>query len=220
MDADTLDRIFDPFFTTKRVGEGTGLGLSVCHGIVKSVGGEIDVESEPGRGSTLTLTLPSAGPAPLIVPCERDDEVATRPARILLVDDEPLIGQMIRRVLRDHDVTVCTSGREGLAAWLGDEPFDLALCDLMMPDLTGMEFYAQARQHAPGLEDRILFITGGIFTPEAEEFVAGLARAPLEKPFAAARLLALVQEQLRRNAGLPETDELQLLEETAHSAFR
>jgi PAS domain S-box-containing protein len=214
MDADTLDRIFDPFFTTKRVGEGTGLGLSVCHGIVKAVGGEIHVESEPGRGAELTVTLPSAGPMPAMRACTDEGDETQRRARVLLVDDEPLIGQMIRRVLRDHDVTVCTSGREGLAAWLTGAPFDLALCDLMMPDLTGMEFHAQARQLAPGREDRILFITGGTFTPEAEAFVAGLARPPLEKPFAAARLLAIVREQLRRNAGLPEVDEPLRLEGT------
>jgi PAS domain S-box-containing protein len=203
MDEETLSRIFDPFFTTRRVGEGTGLGLSVCHGIVKAVGGEISAESQRGRGSSLTVALPSADPPPVELPSPETPVEQPRRARILLVDDEPLVGQMIRRVLRAHDVTVCTGGREGLAAWLTGGPFDLALCDLMMPDLTGMEFYRQTRQLAPGREDRILFITGGTFTPEAEAFVARLPRPPLEKPFSAPTLLACVRGMLDR---APEAD--------------
>jgi PAS domain S-box-containing protein len=197
--AEVRSRIFDPFFTTKPVGLGVGLGLSICHGIVSAHGGTITVESEHGRGSTFRVTLPA----------QREDASAAPPAskprgdgagggdqkrrRVLVIDDEPALAAMIRRVLsKTCDVELAADGREGLARLENDEPYDVVLCDLMMPDMTGMDVYAEVAKRRPGLEARFVFMTGGAFTPRATDFLAQVPNRRLEKPFETALLRAIV----------------------------
>ena len=200
---EVLPRIFDPFFTTKPVGVGTGLGLSICHGIVSGLGGEILVESTVGRGTTFKVLLDAAPPR------AEADVTATAPAaaravaqrgRILVVDDEPLVARALLRILAPHhDVVTRTSAREALAdVQGGSEPFDLLLCDLMMPDMTGMELHARVREVAPALADRTVFLTGGAFTPSAREFLARVPNPRIEKPFEPDALRALVARVLAR----------------------
>jgi PAS domain S-box-containing protein len=188
---EVLPRIFDPFFTTKPVGIGTGLGLAICHSIVTAHGGEIAVDTDVGRGSTFRVLLPStetpAGPevepAPTPVPAQR--------ARILVVDDEPLVGRAVQRILAPHEVVACTSGAAALAQ-LSRASFDLVLCDLMMPDMTGIELHARLAAKAPDVARRMVFLTGGAFTVEARAFLAEIPNARLEKPFEPAALRAVV----------------------------
>jgi PAS domain S-box-containing protein len=189
-------RIFDPFFTTKPVGLGLGLGLSICHGIVTSHGGTITVDSAPGRGSTFRIVLPAKPLAPP-VPARAESTAATAaPAprrRVLVIDDEPALAAMIRRVLsKDCDVDLAIDAREGLEHLAGPRPYDVVLCDLMMPDMTGMDLYAEVSRRHPGVERRFIFMTGGAFTPRATEFLAQVSNRRLEKPFETAVLRAAV----------------------------
>jgi PAS domain S-box-containing protein len=191
---EVIDRVFEPFFTTKPVGIGTGLGLSICRGIVQAHGGALEVESEVGRGTTFRLFLPWAH-APYAVSSGRlpTAEAKVWRARIVVIDDEPQLGRMLRTVLAPHDVAVATSGREGLEMLLSGAPPDLILCDVMMPDVSGVGVYDALRSERPELCDRFVFMTGGAFSEASLQFVAGPAARGLHKPFAAAdveRLLA------------------------------
>ena len=190
-----LGRIFDPFFTTKGIGEATGLGLSICHGIVASFYGRMSVESVVGKGSTFRVILPAAALAehPLSLPPPPRRSKLTR-AAVLVVDDDVMVGQTIRRGLaREHDVTVVTSGKEALTLIEEGKRFDLILCDLMMPTMTGIDFYAEISSIAPEVLDRIVFITGGAFTPAARAFMDRVPNPRLEKPFTAHSLRALAR---------------------------
>jgi PAS domain S-box-containing protein len=184
---DVLSRIFDPFFTTKPVGVGTGLGLSICHGIVSSLGGHIAVYSEPGRGATFRVVLPTSdateddptpSPAPLQV------AAATGRLRILVIDDEQPIANTMRDLLgMSHDVVIATSAWEALARVRAGAEFDVVFCDLMMPGLSGVDLYERFRSLRKGLEQKIVFMTGGAFTPRAIEFLEAVDNRRIEKPF-------------------------------------
>ncbi len=195
-----LERLFDPFFTTKPVGVGTGLGLAVCHGIVTSLGGEIEVRSELGKGSLFRVRLPPAPPASSAPP-RVSLPPAPQPARrgrVLVVDDEPLVCSSIRRMLgREYDVTTATDAREVLT-WLDrGDAFDIIFCDLMMPDMTGMDFHAALKASHPTLAGEVVFFTGGAFTPRAKAFLESVPNARLDKPPVPQNMRALIRERLQ-----------------------
>ena len=190
-----LSRIFEPFFTTKPVGVGTGLGLSVCHGIVTALGGDIAVDSRPGA-TTFRVTLPAVALAEAAG--AGDPAAASGRARILVVDDEPMVTRALARILAMHDVTVLNSGPEALARLRSDPAYDVVLCDLMMPDMTGMELHDRLCQEGIASSDRVVFITGGAFTPQAREFLARVPNPRVEKPFEPAALRALVDGLVAR----------------------
>jgi CheY-like chemotaxis protein len=175
-------RIFDPFFTTKPPGVGTGLGLSICHSIVSGLGGEIQVESEVGKGSRFCVLLPVATEARPPRPSARAAPPRPR-GRILVVDDEPLVGTVIQRTLQqEHDITVVSSARAALET-LDRSEFDLVLSDLLMPEMTGMDLYRVLSERDPRLARRMVFLTGGAFTPAARKFLDQEPVVCLEKPF-------------------------------------
>ncbi len=198
--ASVLERIFDPFFTTKAIGVGTGLGLSICHSIVASMGGEISASSVEGRGTTLRVVLPAATGRALAAPVAAVAAVATanvaevRRAAVLIVDDDRAVAVALGRVLRDHDVTIVTTAREALDLLVADKPFDLVLSDLMMPEMSGMELYDEVARRAPHVAERMVFVTGGAFTPAANAFLDRVPNLRLEKPFNPTVVRALVRK--------------------------
>ena len=202
--AEVVSRIFDPFFTTKPVGVGTGLGLSICHGIVSSLGGQIVAYSEPGEGATFRVILPAtdARDDGAAAPVEAEPQPAARRARILVIDDEPPIARTLSELLGpDHDVSVASSGRDALAILGSSERFDAIFCDLMMPGMSGMDFYEQVQSVYPGLETRIVFMTGGAFTPRAAEFLASVRNRRIEKPFSLGLVEQIAREMTLRDGG-------------------
>jgi two-component system cell cycle sensor histidine kinase/response regulator CckA len=194
-----LGRIFDPFFTTKPVGVGIGLGLSICHGIVTSLGGEITAESRVGEGSTIRVSLPAAAEvsrgAAAVGGAASTQKVGKR-GSILIVDDDELVARSLRRALRFHDVVVARNGREALQHVASGKAFDVILCDLMMPEMTGMQVHAELSRIQPDVAEKMIFITGGAFTPEARSFLDSVSNERLEKPVDMKTLRAVVERML------------------------
>jgi hypothetical protein len=204
MDPLTRTRVFEPFFTTKGTGKGTGLGLSTAYGVVTQSGGAIAVESEPGKGATFSIRLPAAeGTAE---PLGRPSGPMRGPGgneTILLVEDEPALRAVARRVLEGGGYRVVeTSGGEAALTLLegGTDGVDLLLTDVIMPGMSGPQLAARVREILPGL--RVQFMTG--YSEDAVAFHGKLAQgtACLQKPFSPDRLLRFVRESL--DAPAPE----------------
>jgi PAS domain S-box-containing protein len=185
--AEHLPRIFEPFFTTKPVGEGTGLGLSVCHGIVTGLGGQIEVESTPGQGSTFRVLLPISTLSAL----ERmaDERTASvprpeTPRHVLIVDNEPEVLDALARLIGPpHLVERAETGMAVLELLAKGADYDVIFCDLMIPDLTGMDLHDVIAAQRPELLGRMVFMTAGGYTPRALEFLKHTAARHLAKPF-------------------------------------
>lgn len=179
--------IFDPFFTTKGVGVGTGIGLSICRSIVTEFGGQIAFTTELGKGTRFLVKLPRL-PAGWGKPQEsRGAEPSPRASvkgRILVVDDEEGIRAIMARMLGgQHELVAVASGQEAQAVLKEDRRFDLLLFDLMMPRMSGMELHAWLREQDAGLADKVVFMTGGAFTPGSSDYLAKAKNARVEKPF-------------------------------------
>jgi PAS domain S-box-containing protein len=184
---EVIGRIFDPFFTTKPVGEGSGIGLSICRSIVASLGGEIAVETNKGRGTLFRVLLPPGTEQvvrTIMPPMPR--ELASR-LRILVIDDEPLIGPVITSLLGGHHVVTEVSAPKALQRLQRGETYDWILCDLMMPEMTGMDLYEALEAD---VQDRVIFISGGAFTDRARDFLQRVPNRRLFKPFDVETLVA------------------------------
>ena len=196
IDPSLVDRIFEPFVTTKS--HGTGLGLAICHGIVTRLGGTIEVERAPERGTIFRVALPIARTSanePSPPPMSARAKTRARRGRVLMIDDEPLLLNATRRVVEgEYDVVVAESAKQALAQLEQGERFDAILCDLLMPEITGMELYEQVRARWPEIAARFVFLTGGVFSRDAAMFLETCGRPWLDKPFQIADLLAAVRE--------------------------
>ena len=150
MSPETIDHIFDPFFTTKAAGEGTGLGLSVVHGIVASHGGAITVSSEQGSGSTFAIYLPTLVEEQSQTSADGGSSMPRGHERILFVDDEEDLAAMAHEMLTGlgYHVTAKTGAREALALFrLDPSRFDLVITDQTMPEITGEELVERDPVH-------------------------------------------------------------------------
>jgi CheY-like chemotaxis protein len=178
------ERLFEPFFTTKARSGGTGLGLFVSLGIVTSLGGTIEIDSRVGEGTTVRVILPAWQGA------EPEQEEPTggsirslKNRRLLVVDDDVLVARTLARQLSGHHVEVVSSGQAALERLAsGKNQFDLVLCDLMMPDMTGMEVYEAVEKRCPALAKRFVFISGGGVTERSRKFLEAHADRVLPKP--------------------------------------
>ncbi len=200
MPDDVARRAGEPFFTTKP--DGTGLGLAVCQSILAQIGGELHLESTP-EGTIARVALQAAAESASLAqerPTEAARELSIPSSRVLVVDDEPLVARAIRRCLSNHDVQIVGSGREALTLLGNGERFDLVLCDMMMPELSGMDVYAEIQKQHPELLGRLVFMTGATFTDRASEFRAAVQNPVLEKPLQTDKLLALLANCRRGNA--------------------
>jgi len=183
-----LAKIFDPFFTTKPIGDGTGLGLSICHSVVASLNGELSVESEPGAGAAFKVALPPASPKVEPIKSPSIAPPVGRRGRVLCIDDDQAVLRTVSRVLDWHEVVGEVRAHDALSRIAHGESFDVIFCDLMMPEMTGVDFYHTIRTANPGLAERIVFLTGGAFTPGAAAFLDTCANLVVLKPF---KVLAL-----------------------------
>ena len=203
-------RIYEPFFTTKGAEGGTGLGLSISKDIVATHGGRIEVQSEPERGSVFRVLLPlpkseaegrvassAPPPASAVLPVARN---SGRP-RVWVLDDERMVAQIIARSLQARcEVWVTSEPRELLARLEAGETFDVCCCDLMMPQMTGMEIRARIAAAWPQLLPRMIFVTGGPSTQEGRDFIARPDVLVLDKPFDVEHLRSTVQRVLSAEA--------------------
>ena len=199
MSPETIERAFEPFFTTKPVGKGTGLGLSQIFGFAHQSGGEVGIESELGRGSTVSIYLPRTEVAATIrlhPMVQRGEVEATIPgARILLVEDDPRVRAATMGALEDLDYepVACSSGAEAIK--LFDEAmFDLVISDVIMPEMTGPELVRILKARRD--EIAILFVTGYVGEGESDD-LAGYEL--LRKPFTVNGLASAVASALSRS---------------------
>jgi signal transduction histidine kinase len=195
-----LPRVFDAFFTTKGGGKGTGLGLAICHRIISGYGGEMSVESQVGRGTIFRTILPPAPAQAMqaVAAAAGSARAPGRRGRVLVVDDEKMLGITIERILEDeHEVMSVTTAREAIDLLGKDASFDLVLCDLMMPEMTGMDLYRALAARAPALARKFVFMTGGAFTEDASRFLDQISSPSIEKPLKASRLRDLVRGLLQ-----------------------
>jgi len=176
-------RLFEPFFTTKPQDQGTGLGLFVSLGIVRSFGGKIEIDSRLGEGTTVRILLPSAPSDAQAKRASSRPPASERERRLLVVDDDVLVARSIVRLLSGHRVEVATSGREALSRLLdATSRFDLVFCDLMMPDMTGMDLFETIERSHPTLASRFVFISGGGVTDGCRKFIESHPTRVVSKP--------------------------------------
>ena len=203
MDEPTQERVFEPFFTTKPTGQGTGLGLSVVHGIMRAHQGSVQVRSALGQGSVFNLLFPAAAVAPL-TPVPEGDETIEDPGKgghIMVVDDDQALVFLVNRALsrRGYKVSTFTDPRVAINALLAQpEEFDLLVTDYNMPGFSGIDLLRQAKKIRPDLP---VALASGYVTTEIEQgaLEAG-ASALIRKPNGMDELLAVVQRLVQAKA--------------------
>ena len=196
-----IDRVFDPFFTTREVGEGQGMGLSITQGIIAQHGGTVKAENSPDGGATFTIELPArlkeeSRPDRFSPPA---DTKPSRPLQILIVDDEPLIGQVLSRALvsEGHGVEVALTAGDAL-----NDPklvdYDIIVLDVKLQGSSGTSLFEWIRARSEAAASRVLFVTGDAGNPVTKDFIVKTGRPLLAKPFTLDDLLLAVADIVPR----------------------
>ena len=200
---ENLGRIYDPFFTTRRVGEGPGLGLSICHAIVAEHNGQLYAKSKLGKGATFIVELPIIAeekqlglpePAP-------DDSAKIGRAKILVVDDEPATLELLSQILtaEGHEVQTTEKATDALER-IKSERYSLILLDIKLPGMSGVELYQSIEKIAESLAKRILFITGDVMAADTKDFLSKTNAPHVAKPFDIEQLKQVVDRMLTGSA--------------------
>ena len=186
-------RIFDPFFTTKPMGAGTGVGLSLSHGVIAAHGGELSHRETEQGGACFVITLPVHIDDQSLEHEYQQTGDAAPVLTVLIVDDEPEVADIISEILRrsGHQTELANSGNSALAL-LQQHSYDIILSDLHMPDLNGQDFFRRLQTDYPAMSERIAFITGDALSAMVQRFLKESGRPCLEKPFTPKELLELV----------------------------
>ncbi len=196
---DVLEHLFEPFFTTKKVGEGTGLGLSVVYGIVQQHGGWIDVESKVGEGATFRVYLPARDRCEIAEQADGESSAGVhaegRGESILVVEDDPVLRELSERLLRDagYEVVAASNRKEAEQA-LGETAFDLLLMNVVLPDGNGLEIAREAKVANPGLS--VLLCSGHSHSSSTHDAMKSNDFRYLEKPVGTMLLLQTTREML------------------------
>jgi PAS domain S-box-containing protein len=194
-----LNRIFDPFFTTRKVGEGTGLGLSVCHGIITEHNGRIYAQSQQGKGATFIVELPViAEPVLAETPGYTDEDirqVTASPSALLIIDDDPLLLKFLEEFLITigHDVDAVNNAHDAQKAFKSKK-YDLILMDILMPDVDGIELYKKFQRLDKSVGNRVLIMTGDTLGKSTRAFLERTGVPYLEKPFDTDALMTKIDE--------------------------
>lgn len=192
------DRVFEPFVTTKPVGDGTGLGLFVCHQYVSECGGTLEALDAPEGGARLRVRLQvsAAGPRPDHA-CEQGVQATTATPRLLLIDDEPIIRESLARKLTPEvEVQTADGAEAALAKLRAGEIFDIVLCDLMMPGRGGRWLYRALQQEFPDVVARFCVMTGGAVEQEDARFLSRNAPPLLRKPFSTVEVATFIRGRI------------------------
>ncbi|MBN2195720.1 MAG: response regulator [Polyangiaceae bacterium] len=204
LEADLVARVTDPSLGFVPGKAWAWSGLSLGHGIVRSLGGTLQIESDGAGHNIFRVALPAARPGVEVAPPSHDrfdseppPSLEFRP-RVLVIDDDPGVVSALRLMLEgEHEVTTVASGREALRLLLSEPPYDVVFSDLMMPGVSGMDLFEAVRLNRPGIERRLVFMTGGAFTPEAARFLERVPNGRVEKPFDLARVSRLLTRAVR-----------------------
>jgi PAS domain S-box-containing protein len=195
-------RVFTPLLSTKPRAGVMALGLSVCKRIVTELGGEISFTSEPGKGTEFSVVLPAS---PFVeIQSQAASKSAPVPAevrrgRVLVIDDEPAVAAAMKRVLSpEHDITVVDSGARALELIQSGAHFDAIFCDVLMPQMSGIDLYETVSRVLPDQAKRFVFVTGGSFTARAQDFLDTVPNPHVEKPFHIATLRSIISDSMRR----------------------
>jgi signal transduction histidine kinase len=197
MDEETLARVFEPFFTTKLTGKGTGLGLSQVYGFASQSGGDVRIDSAPGRGTTVTMLLPRRGMPRAALPAQREKRLERgRPRRVLLVEDNDEVGEFAEHLLIElgHDVARVRNGEDALDRALTGR-FDLVFSDVVMPGMSGLDLAGRLAEVRPGLP--VILTTG--YSDEIATSGAG-GRSIILKPYRPETLATAITQALRHKA--------------------
>ena len=186
-----LGRALDPYSPT-----GAGLHLSVCQNVIASMGGHIEVPPDISGLRAFRVTMPAAQEKveTIPVPPTVASDGPAEGLRVLVIDDEALVARSLRRALRGHDVTIAGGGQRAIEIFAGGQTFDVVLCDLMMPDLSGMELFDRVQKEHPTMARRFVFMTGGAFTARARAFLERVPNHRIDKPFEVALVREIVRE--------------------------
>jgi CheY-like chemotaxis protein len=192
-------RIFEPFFTTKPVGMGTGIGLSVCHGVVTAHGGAITVGDAPGGGAVFEIRWPVATAVETAAQAAPAPSVIVAGGRALVVDDEPAVAESLSDILRHagYRIDIAENGEAGLAR-VRSADYDVIFSDVHMPDMDGLVFYRNLKEMKPELAGRLVLVTGDMLGSGIRSFIEETGLPFLEKPFMPAEVRRLAAEMTAR----------------------